>query len=213
MIADGACIYLTTLYHLCQCVVVLSLHNTMSMTHPYFPDIHHPAVTMEYTPVDSFTVSLHSPNGRHLPAVRAVQGDCQWPLKNGGNSRWSWEPKMHCDWGIPNYIEISQSQKGDISQLEAMFHVYSTDSLTAAGQGLCCSLILRGWVSTNYRWPSHSAVSAWGFPCQPPSDWLASSEHAQWTRLGIEVALELYMSIGNLEWPHLQLIHTDEKVP
>ena len=29
--------------------------------------------------VDSFTVSLHSPNGRHLPAVRAVQGDCQWP--------------------------------------------------------------------------------------------------------------------------------------
>ena len=26
--------------------------------------------------IDSFTVSLHSPNGRHLPAVRAVQGDC-----------------------------------------------------------------------------------------------------------------------------------------
>ena len=31
--------------------------------------------------VDSFTVSLHSPNSRHLPAVRAVQRDCQWPLK------------------------------------------------------------------------------------------------------------------------------------
>ena len=27
--------------------------------------------------IDSFTVSLHSPNGRHLPAVSAVQGDCQ----------------------------------------------------------------------------------------------------------------------------------------
>ena len=26
--------------------------------------------------IDCFTVSLHSPNGRHLPAVRAVQGDC-----------------------------------------------------------------------------------------------------------------------------------------
>ena len=30
--------------------------------------------------LDSFTVSLHSTNGRHLPAIRAVQGDCQWPL-------------------------------------------------------------------------------------------------------------------------------------
>ena len=36
-------------------------------------------------PIDYFTVSLHSTNGRHLPAVRAVQGDCQWPLQNGGN--------------------------------------------------------------------------------------------------------------------------------
>ena len=26
--------------------------------------------------VDSFTVSFNSPNGRHLPAVRVVQGDC-----------------------------------------------------------------------------------------------------------------------------------------
>ena len=31
--------------------------------------------------VDFFTVSMHSANSRHLPAVRAVQGDCQWPLK------------------------------------------------------------------------------------------------------------------------------------
>ena len=27
--------------------------------------------------LDSFTVSLHRPNGRHMPAVRAVQGDCE----------------------------------------------------------------------------------------------------------------------------------------
>ena len=33
------------------------------------------------TSLDSFTVSLHSPNGRQMPAVRSVQGDCQWPLK------------------------------------------------------------------------------------------------------------------------------------
>ena len=31
--------------------------------------------------VDAFTVPLHSPNGRHLPAIRAVQGDCQWSIK------------------------------------------------------------------------------------------------------------------------------------
>ena len=31
--------------------------------------------------IDSFTVSLHSPNGGHLPALRAVQGDCQWPRR------------------------------------------------------------------------------------------------------------------------------------
>ena len=34
----------------------------------------------------SFTFSLHSPNGRHLPAARVVQGDRHWPLKNGGYS-------------------------------------------------------------------------------------------------------------------------------
>ena len=33
--------------------------------------------------IDSFTVSMHSSNGRHLPAARAVQGDCHacMPLK------------------------------------------------------------------------------------------------------------------------------------
>ena len=45
--------------------------------------------------VHPFTVSLHSPNGRHLPVVRAVQGDCQWPLKNGGNPQQSREPRIH----------------------------------------------------------------------------------------------------------------------
>ena len=45
--------------------------------------------------LDSFTVSLHSTNDRHLPVIRAVQGDCQ-PLKNGGNSHQLLEPTMHC---------------------------------------------------------------------------------------------------------------------
>ena len=42
--------------------------------------------------VHTFTVPLHSPNGRHLPAVRAVQSDCHWGLKNGRNSHWSRDP-------------------------------------------------------------------------------------------------------------------------
>ena len=51
---------------------------------------------------DSFTVPLHSPNGRHLPAVRAAERNCHWGLKNGGNSHWSRKPIMQ--WGT------SQSQ-------------------------------------------------------------------------------------------------------
>ena len=42
--------------------------------------------------INSSTVSLHSLNGRHLPAVKAVQGDCQWCLQNGGNSHQSHDP-------------------------------------------------------------------------------------------------------------------------
>ena len=43
-------------------------------------------------PVDFFTVPLHSPNGRQLPAVRAVQRDCHWHLKNYGNPHRLHEP-------------------------------------------------------------------------------------------------------------------------
>ena len=57
--------------------------------------------------IDSFTVSLHSTNGRHLPAVRALQRDCQLPLKIGGNSHWSHEPIRHCIWGVIKSIFAS----------------------------------------------------------------------------------------------------------
>ena len=40
-----------------------------------------PATKAQQPDVDYLTVSLHSPNGRHLPAIRAVQGDCQCPKK------------------------------------------------------------------------------------------------------------------------------------
>ena len=32
--------------------------------------------------LDPFTVSLHHPNGRHLLAIKALYGDCQWSPKN-----------------------------------------------------------------------------------------------------------------------------------
>ena len=42
-----------------------------------------------------------SGSSRHLPAVRAVHGDYQWTRENSGNSHWSHEPRMHCNWDIP----------------------------------------------------------------------------------------------------------------
>ena len=47
--------------------------------------------------LDSFTVPLHCPNGRQMPAVGAVQRDCHWGLENRGNSHCSHEPIMQ--WG------------------------------------------------------------------------------------------------------------------
>ena len=31
--------------------------------------------------IDTFNVSLHSPNCRQMPAIRSVQGDCDWHWK------------------------------------------------------------------------------------------------------------------------------------
>ena len=49
--------------------------------------------------LDSYTVSMNSPNvtAGNLPDVWAVQGDCQWALKNGRNSHWSCEHTMYFD--------------------------------------------------------------------------------------------------------------------
>ena len=55
--------------------------------------------------IDSFTVSLHKPNGRQMPAVRAMQGDCQWPRKKCRNSHQSCEPTIPIvTEAIPTYI-------------------------------------------------------------------------------------------------------------
>ena len=85
------------------CVSCLSIYLVRPIIKRYIPPfaiymhdalkckrIHH-CVQVWIPTVDSFTVPLHSPSGRNLPAVRAVQGDGHWGLKNGGNSYWSRE--------------------------------------------------------------------------------------------------------------------------
>ena len=87
--------------------------------------------------IDTFTVPLHRPNGRQ-PAVRAVQRDCHWGLKN--SSHWSCEPIMQ--WGIgqsqtiftpTNHKAWCQSIGGHVS--------YPTDSPITTRLGLCSSLL------------------------------------------------------------------------
>ena len=56
---------------------------------------------LSQTEVDSFTVSLHSPSGRHLPVVRVAQWDCQWPSK-----RWKFPPVSWAN----NSLRLRQSQ-------------------------------------------------------------------------------------------------------
>ena len=58
-----------------------------------------------------FTVPLHSPNDRHLPVVRAGQGNCQWPQKNVVNCHRLREPTIHYDWVNPKLYYISLSKK------------------------------------------------------------------------------------------------------
>ena len=66
-----------------------------------------PRETIELrTHLDSFPVPLHSPNSRHLPAIRAVQRDCHGGVENSGNSHWSCEPMMQ--WGTRQSQAISR---------------------------------------------------------------------------------------------------------
>ena len=86
-LSDNYIMFVTNIYTSYHC----------SLISPGFWWWHIKEICSEHLGVDSFRVPFHSPNGRHLPAVRAVQGDCHWGLKNGGNSHWSCEPIMQ--WG------------------------------------------------------------------------------------------------------------------
>ena len=88
------------------------------------------------TTVDSFTVPLHSPNSRHLPAVRTVQRDCHWGLKNGGNSHWSREPITQRGTRQSQSIFRPANHKSVVS--------YLTGSPIATRLGLCSRLKQQG---------------------------------------------------------------------
>ena len=101
------------------------------------------------TVLDSFTVCLHSPNGRHLPTIRAVQGDCQCPKKM--KFQWSCAfiihcclPIIQCRWGFLQSLFWSCS----LEHQPIGYHIsYPTDGSLASKLGLCSSLHLSGQVS------------------------------------------------------------------
>ena len=102
--------------------------------------------------VDSFTVPLHSPSGRQLPAVRAVQRDGHWGMKNSGNSHWSREPIMQ--WCT--------------RQSQSIYRPTNHKRMMAANWRPC---LIPRWQSYCHQartvWQSTSAISRWlsRWPC------------------------------------------------
>ena len=62
----------------------------------------------------------------NLLAVRAVQGDCQQPLKNNRKPHLSHESTIPCDWGNADLYLDQPIIKDDVSQLEALYHTLLT---------------------------------------------------------------------------------------
>ena len=100
---------------------------------------HQPAGMLTAMALDSFTVSLHSPNGMHLPAARAVQEDCQWPMNHGGTSHRSHEPTIHYDRGCPKLYFNQPITKECCQPIEANVS-HPTDSPPATRLAPCNSL-------------------------------------------------------------------------
>ena len=80
----------------------LNLRKLMELF-PTFIDGSYVSIHCKSTPLDSFLDSLCSPNGMHFPAIRAVQGDCQWPVELRTFSLVIWSQK-HCNWGISQFF-------------------------------------------------------------------------------------------------------------
>ena len=62
--------------------------------------------------IDCFTASLHSPNGRHLPAITAVQRTVSGLWKVVEIPTGDVSPHFHCYWGNPNLYLNQPITKG-----------------------------------------------------------------------------------------------------
>ena len=106
--------------------------------------------------LDSFTVHLHSPNGRQLPAIRAVRGTvCSlWKTMEIPNGHMSQQSK--CDWGNPNLYLWKPIRKGWFQIIGG--HVsWIINSPDATRLGLCSSpSVIPQWLTWGTWAPSHS---------------------------------------------------------
>ena len=85
-------------------------------------------------------------NGRH--AVRAVQRDCLWGLKNWGNSHWSHEPIMQWRTRQSQSIFRSTNHKRVMPANNWSPRPIPTDSPIATKLGVCNSLMVAAWQNT-----------------------------------------------------------------
>ena len=96
--------------------------------------------------LDCFTVPLHNPNGRRLPAVRDVQVDCQWPWKHC-----KFPPvRIHCDWGHLNLYLAKQIRKGWCLPNGSPV-LFPNDISNASRLGLCSSLNIGQRIHNRYH--------------------------------------------------------------
>ena len=75
------------------------------------------------TQVNSFTVSLHNPNGRQLPAIRAVQGDRQWLCKMVEIPTGHMSLQCFATWSNPKLYLDQTITKGSCQPI-VLFHNY-----------------------------------------------------------------------------------------
>ena len=133
-----------------------TVYHVSVMTTSYPCGMHH--INLEWSGcmicLDLFTVSLHSPNGRHLPAIRAVQGDCQWPL-----IMWKF-PQVKLTY---NPLQPRKPQPifrilaKPVTKLQAMFHTLLT-ALVPPGQDCATVYILPGHKFHGNKW-DHPAIA------------------------------------------------------
>ena len=105
--------------------------------------------------LDSFTAPLHSPNGRHLPAVRAVQGDCEivyqrsWldhftvPLHSPNDKHLPAvrAVQRYCYWGVENggnsHWSCEPTMQGGTRQSQSIFRPTNHNRVMPANRRPC----------------------------------------------------------------------------